>query len=81
MPGFSILSSSSTIYYGDDKVDYLHKQDEAKKNVGLIIGIAIGSVVFVIVGGLIIYACIKRSKSKEKQKVTIEDVSQGEIDI
>lgn len=40
-----------------------------------------GSFVFVVLGAVVIYLCVRKYKSKEQHKITIEDVSQGEIDI
>lgn len=75
--GFPILSSTSTIYYGDDVYVEKKKQETYNNKTGLIVGVTIGSVAFVIIVGVIIYVVVKRYQSQLQK---IEGFSTTELE-
>ena len=60
--GFTVLSFSSLINYGDQPYIAPEEVKEEKTNVGLIVGVVIGSVAFVVIIIIVVY-CVCKNKN------------------
>lgn len=76
---FPILAASTVIYYGDNV--YAEKKKEPQSSTynrtGLIVGVTIGSVAFVIIVGIIIYVLVKRHQDTQQK---VEGISHQELE-
>lgn len=66
--GYSVVSFSSSVYYGDSKVE--EEVKENKPNVGLIVGVVLGSVALIAIIAVIVY---KKMKAAASAPVTVKD--------
>lgn len=68
VPGFT-GSVSTQIYYGDDPFFNIPTKKQTVNKVGLIVGVTIGSVAFVVIVGVVIYVLVRRHKMSQMQTV------------
>lgn len=77
LPGFTVLSFSSVINYGDNAYVPPAEETPAEKaatNVGMIVGIVIGSVAFVVIVIVVTY-CLCKKKAAENESMRVKDES------
>lgn len=81
LAGFTVLSSSATVYYGSDPytppADSPPEATATAANVGLIVGVVVGSVVFIAILVVIIYKCKTAAATKAVSDAT--PISQHEV--